>query len=170
MIRYFAILFLVAFFGCKNAEKNTTNNDSNVDVSANIIPSTEIVEIAQGQNSGFTKQTFEVIYTKEQFAQYWDTAYKNYLEKPPLPKIDFENENVLLVAAGTKNTGGYTIYINSDKPNVKGQSILFTVILEKPGKNCIVTEALTSPFRFYSIQKVPGPVGFALQEITKECK
>ena len=168
MRTFFAVFILLSFVsGCKNAEKNTKNSTEASTIE--ILPDTKVTEIAQGQNGGFENQKFTVIHSKEEFEKYWAIAYKNYLEKPELPNIDFEKENVILIAAGTQNSGGYNIYLLPE-PNLTGQNFLFTVILEKPGNNCVVTEALTSPYKFYSVKKAIDPIDFTLKEKVIECK
>jgi hypothetical protein len=165
---YALIIMLIVFNACKTAEKKTGYTNNNTTEKTTTIP--KPIELAQEQYGGFETPEQIVINNNEKFSEYWEKAYKNLFEKPEKPKVDFETERVILIAAGEKNNGGYSIYLSDENPTVNGDKILYHIILEKPGKNCIVTEAITSPFRFYVVKNTSAPIEFKLTEIVKDCK
>ncbi len=166
------ILLLILLFSLAKCK----NNQKIVNAGAKNTPSTEkiinIIEIAYDQNGGFKDKTMRLILSENEMEEYWATAYKNYLEKPPVPTVDFESEMVLLIAAGEQHSGGYDIYIPKNQIKVKSdKTIDIPVVLQMPGKNCIVTEALTSPFRFYTISISGNYItDFSLTSKTVDCE
>lgn len=68
-----------------------------------------------------------------------------------LSKIDFEKEALVFVFAGTFNTGGYGIKVDSIKRTVKNKiSAVFSVT--SPNPDSIVTQAFTNPSIIVSIR------------------
>ncbi len=78
---------------------------------------------------------------------YEDELYKrsNEYQKP----VDFDTHTVLLIDMGPKNTGGYTLRIESlltENDYVRAH-VVFTV----PGDTCVVATALTNPYKFIEV-------------------
>ncbi len=174
IIIHILLLGLLFSESCKNKQKtvsaaHTENVQLSEKSSGEII---RLIEIAYDQNGGFKDKTMRLILSEDELKEYWATAYKNYLEKPPVPTIDFESEMVLLIAAGEQHSGGYDIYIPKDQIKTKSdKTIAIPVVLQMPGPNCIVTEALTSPFRFYTVTLPNDYIAdFSLTRKTVDCE
>jgi hypothetical protein len=73
-----------------------------------------------------------------------------------LPKLDDEFfKTKVLVAAflGERNTGGYTIEISRDAAGIR-------VMEKKPGKDMMVTQMITSPFKIVAIEGLSNEPGW----------
>ena len=114
--------------------------------------------IAKGAFSGYQQPAHLVITNETQWAEVWKKH--SVQEKParPLPKVDFEKETVLFIAAGQKTTGGYSVEI-SRVADIAGQTAVFLKTrTPKPGG--IQLQSLTAPFHIVAIPKVKGPLMF----------
>lgn len=74
-----------------------------------------------------------------------ESQYANFL------KVDFKNKNVLVLFQGQKNSGGYSIDIDSVRND--NQTILVKKNEIVPKKGEIVTAVITSPFCIVLIPK-----------------
>lgn len=95
-------------------------------------------------SGGYTSKGYRVLTT--------DAAYQNELpvysgDNPQT--IDFEENRVILLDMGQRNTGGYGIGIESVSD--AEDHVLVTVTLSVPGRDCIVTQALTNPYQLVKI-------------------
>lgn len=91
----------------------------------------------------------------------WETTWKEIhggvRPMPALPEIDFSREMIVVAAMGERATGGYGILLQrATEDRADGTAI--TVLSTSPGKNCIVTLALTAPV---DIAKLPSRAGSA---------
>lgn len=118
-------------------------------------------------NSGITEPTRLLIDSSSEWENFWRTVYESG-STPERPAINF-NENVVVAAGmGERRTGGYTIGIERV---AKSADTLFAKMRESsPGKNCVVTQALTQP-----VQAVRVPVSDVKvlvtveQDTTRDC-
>lgn len=107
---------------------------------------------------------YEILH-EEQYNEYADstsksflviksqTDYENELLKRTSEKaeaVNFEEETIVLIDMGTRNTGGYTINIQSF--TVENDYIRAKVLLTLPGDNCGTTQALTNPFKLIKLK------------------
>lgn len=82
----------------------------------------------------------------------------------PAPQVDFKKHDVIAVFAGTKNTGGHTIAI--DSVDVKDKAATVHVKLHKPGPGTLVPQLITYPFAMKAVAKLPRIVKFDITEAT----
>lgn len=102
------------------------------------------------------------VYDAQEFARLWKMAHGT--DGVAVPNIDFSKEYAIGVFAGTKSSGGHLIAV--EKITEAGDTRTVGMVLTKPGANCVVTEALTSP---YQIIVVPFSSAFlAPRETTVE--
>ena len=75
-----------------------------------------------------------------------------YLFIQPLAEhtVDFSSRRVALLSLGGRSTGGYSI--SAEKIEDYGDYIKATVLIKKPGVNCVVTQAQTSPYQFVEVE------------------
>lgn len=64
--------------------------------------------------------------------------------------VDFSSRRVALLGLGGRPTGGYSV--SAEKIEDYGDYIKATVLIKKPGANCIVTEVQTSPYQFVEVE------------------
>jgi hypothetical protein len=78
-------------------------------------------------------------------------AVSSYSKVPAKP-VDFSANQVVLLAAGEKPTGGYAIRVDSVEATQDGLKLNATET--RPGKDCMVTQALTAPYLFVKVLSV----------------
>jgi len=77
-----------------------------------------------------------------------------YLFIQPLVQhtVDFSSRRVVLLSLGGRPTGGYSI--SAEKIEDYGEFIKASIIIKKPGSNCVVPQAQTSPYQFIEVESV----------------
>jgi len=156
------VLFLIIpflFFACK-ANQPSTKIDST---------STPIVftEISSGTNGGFNKSGCSINRTQNEFNKTWSTAFDKFSEAPKPPRIDFENEMIIIVSMGMKNSGGYTTKVNSivEKKDI----ILLSVDESSPGKICATTDVITFPYQLIRLKRIDKRIEVVYDKKTYNC-
>ncbi|MDI3285945.1 protease complex subunit PrcB family protein [Polyangium sp. 15x6] len=81
--------------------------------------------------------------------------YQTFVGSPPPEYLDFQREWVILYAAGTMPTGGYTADISYIGRSTDGRTLTIETRLIEPGPHCFVTQALTNPYVLVRFQH-PG--------------
>ena len=76
-----------------------------------------------------------------------------YLFIQPLVEhtVDFSSRRVVFLSLGGRPTGGYSIFV--EKIEDHGEFIKASIVIRKPG-NCLVTQAITSPYQFVEVESV----------------
>ncbi len=77
-----------------------------------------------------------------------------YLFIQPLAEytVDFSSRRVALLSLGGRPTGGYSI--STEKIEDYGEFIKASIVIKKPGSNCLVTQEPTSPYQFIEVESV----------------
>mgnify|MGYP002712488633 CR=1 FL=1 len=159
------ILYILTFFTLSSCttSKESVNNSTSKQTST-----IEFTIVKEGENSGFTEFGKYFIEKAEGMPVIWDSIYKNYLKKDPIPEIDFEKNEVYLVAMGEQNSGGYSIKVESVKETKK--EIVVTVVSLKPGKGCMTTSVMTYPYQLFLIPKQSKSVRFNWVDKVIDCE
>jgi hypothetical protein len=101
-----------------------------------------------------------VVRDADAFAALWKQHQPN-ADVPP-PQVDFKKCDVVAVFAGPKNTGGYSIAVESiDR---KGKTAVIKVKLLKPNPRTMTIQAFTYPFAMKATAKLPASVRFQITE------
>jgi hypothetical protein len=122
--------------------------DSNADAP---LPAVSYSVIASGDDtiSGLPENRKLEIYADQ-------TAFNSslYLFIQPLAEytVDFSSRRVALLSLGGRPSGGYSI--SAEKIEDHGEFIKASIVIKKPGSNCVVTQAQTSPYQFIEIESV----------------
>jgi len=115
------------------------------------LPTVNYSVIAAGDNtiSGLPENRKLEIYTDQ-------TSFNAslYLFIQPIAEhtVDFSSRRVALLSLGGRPTGGYSISV--EKIEDYGEFIKASIIIKKPGSNCVVTQAQTSPYQFVEVQSI----------------
>ncbi|NPA81026.1 MAG: protease complex subunit PrcB family protein [Epsilonproteobacteria bacterium] len=91
----------------------------------------------------------EIIIIKDE--NQFEKIYSFYNPSKTLPKIDFDEYEVIAVIDETRRSGGY--FITVDEIQEYEDYISITITEKIPGSSCFVTLALTEPFVFIKIKK-----------------
>jgi hypothetical protein len=116
--------------------------------------------------SGLVEPARMVIDDPAALASVWARVFANGSELPPLPKVDFRRERVIVAALGGRATGGYGIEITG--ADLEGDEIVVDVVSTSPGGDCAVTDAVTAPVDIATIPR-GGPVRFAERSALRDC-
>lgn len=95
-------------------------------------------------SGGYTSKGHRVFVTQTDY----QNELPNYSGDAP-QNIDFEDNRVVLLDLGQRDTGGYGIAVESVADN--NDHVLITVVSTVSGQSCMVTPALTNPYQFVKI-------------------
>ena len=123
--------------------------------------------IAKDSYGGFEEPTLEQYTNQKDFETAWRKAWSNFSDSVSLPQIDFTKNNVVLVALGMRNNGGYQLKLNSVIENNKEVIIDYTEFT--PNQKCLYTQALVFPYEFISISKTSKKIEFRLSKQIGDC-
>ena len=102
-----------------------------------------ITRLTQTGFGGFDAPQRVVVRSTADWEEVWRALWRRVNEAPPLPSINFSEHMVVVAAAGTKPTSGYSITVESASASRDRATI--TVRSVSPGNNCAVLQVLTSP-------------------------
>jgi hypothetical protein len=88
----------------------------------------------------------------------WSELWKAHAPAAPVPIVNFRREMVVGVFLGTRPTGGYSVEVATIEP--KGSETVVTYRVEEPGRDAMVTQALTSPVHLVRLSTRTGDVRF----------
>ncbi|MBI5405890.1 protease complex subunit PrcB family protein [Candidatus Kaiserbacteria bacterium] len=119
-------------------------------------------ELAHGSQSTVTRRTNYLITSPDQLRELWkmiDTAGQT-------PTVDFAQNDVIAVFAGTKPTVGYAIAVTE----VADEEIrTVTLTLTEPGGSCLLAQSLTAPYQVIVVAKTTLPLTHADTTATVSC-
>jgi hypothetical protein len=118
-------------------------------------------------NSGIGDSARVVVTSAGQWAQTWSAIWRNHSPQPALPQIDFAAEMVVVAAMGTRNSGGYAIYVDSAYQHSDRIEVVIRTV--SPGTRCGTTAALTEPVDVARIPASSLPVRFREHGTVHEC-
>lgn len=98
------------------------------------------------------------------FADVWTRAFGP--DVPP-PRVDFLHERVIVAALGERTSGGYGIEIKSAA--VEAGELVVEVTSTSPGRDCVVTLALTQPVDMVRLRVRSGSARFREQSLVRDC-
>ena len=140
------------------------------------IPSTAIDEVigdagvrrvAHAYYSGFDRPVRAVIRDKESWRVAWTTLYVGMSPVVVPPTIDFTRSTVILVALGTRGSGGYDITVSRV---ARDAGVLYVQVTStSPGDRCGVTLALTEPVDVVVVPHTVNRVVFVEKRQVLQC-
>ena len=98
----------------------------------------------------------------------WVQIYRGRSPVPPAPTFDFSQEMLVVVALGTRSSGGYGILVDGANESENGGTAV-TVRSISP-KNCVVTAALTQPVDIARLPRREGSVSFIERSEVHVCQ
>ena len=154
-MKYIVIILSIFIFSCKNTEQTTTQQ--------------EVVfkSIQRNTQSGFHEAETAVISSQEKLDEIWKQAWSHFSDIPPVPKIDFTQNQLLLIALGGKNNGGYGLEI--DKIDEGNNEMIVNYFETKAGGKCMTTQAIVFPYELVEIKKSSKKVTFKSTEKVVDC-
>lgn len=108
-----------------------------------------ITVLSEGDQAGMQERKNYRIVSPEELQYFWMLSHGE--AGPPVPTVDFEAHDVLVVFDGMQSSGGYDIAVTSVVDHGDYREV--TIRHVEPGASCITTSVTTSPFEFVV---VPG--------------
>ncbi len=155
-MRFIFIFISILFFACSSSQVTVSEKQLTYK------------SVYVSQDSGFEAHQTKTITNQNEFEEIWTQAMSRFHDKPEIPTIDFEKNQVLLIALGVKNNGGYKFQI--DRIIENKNSIVVYYFENKPGANCVTTQAIVFPFELIEIPKNSKKTEFISTEKIVECK
>jgi len=103
----------------------------------------ELVTSGQ-QATSVPRQSFRLIRDEAELRSLWNQLHGSQLTLPPLPRVDFSRETILVIMMGERPTGGYSVEVRD--VTLEGGDLFIDVRLLEPAADAITTTALTSPW------------------------
>jgi PrcB C-terminal len=120
-------------------------------------------------SSGLDQRARLVVRDDATWRSLWSRIYMGSSPVPPPPAIDFSREMVVVVALGSRSTGGYGILLeDASEEGASGTAI--TLRSTSPGPNCIVTLAFTQPVDIARLPSRQGAVRFVERAQVLDCQ
>jgi hypothetical protein len=117
--------------------------------------------------SGMTDSVRLAVRDPGQWQQVWSAIEHGSSPATAAPQVDFAREMVLVAALGTRNSGGFSIYV--DSAYQRSDHVEVVVRKVSPGKQCGVTGALTQPVDLARIPATSLPVRFRERSVAHDC-
>jgi hypothetical protein len=119
-------------------------------------------------NTGFEDPSRLVIRTPEAWGEAWARIWERGSYKPALPTADFDTEMVVLVAMGSRPSGGYDILLTSAA--VQDGVLRIGVAELSPGRGCAAIDAITTPVAAARLTRFDGPIEFVETSRAHDCE
>lgn len=110
-------------------------------------------------NSGLDQPGRIVVRDPSSWQAIWAQIYRGYSPMPSAPAVDFSREMIVVVALGSRSSGGYSILVDGAN-EARNAGLVVTVRSISPGPKCGVTAALTQPVDIARVPRREGEVGF----------
>jgi len=105
--------------------------------------------------------------SNEDYQKLMIEVYSNLDQLPRIPVVDFTKYSVVAVFIGNRSNGGFMVSIDSI---TEGKNLTVNVTETTPGKDCMVTDAITRPFSLVKIPKTELKPVFKTKQIVKDCQ
>lgn len=126
-------------------------------------------QIDRGQYGDIVEGTQTVLRDEETYASFWERLHADRGSVPDRPNVDFEEEIVVAIVLGQRSTGGYGVEIGEVLASDGGGQIQVQFTETMPGNNCVVTQALTSPYVLATVEAQDENFKFDGSEETRSC-
>lgn len=126
-----------------------------------------VTTIYSSNQSGFSGPAELVLRDQESLERAMHEARHDVLVEDTDISVDFDQHMVILVALGTRSTGGHGISIDEVERRGDGAVVRYTV--RSPAPNCMTIQVITSPVEAVSIPRVEGSVSFERREVVEPC-
>lgn len=126
-----------------------------------------VIVLTEGEHSGlFTERKSFRIRSLPELDQLYDMMYDT--ERPALPEVNFDQNEVFAIFDGEHPSGGFDVRVVSVRDDGTSRHIALSRIV--PGKECVTSEAITSPFSIVVVSKSELPVVREEKTETYSCK
>lgn len=118
-------------------------------------------------NSGLTASARLTVRSQAEWQEVWATLWRTTSPVPPPAPMNFGREVVVVAALGQRNSGGYSIYVDSAYQRAGHVEVVIRKV--SPGAKCATTAALTEPVDVAVIPVTGQPLEFREVATVHEC-
>ena len=147
--------------------QSPTNDQPEFGPRVSVYRTDSVSTLMQGFVRGYREQARLVITDAAAWSQAWSLAHAQMTPVDPAPAVDFTSSAVVLAAAGTRNSGGYSITVVRVVTFESGQLVYVTST--SPGVTCINTAMVTFPIHMVRVPKPADHVTFVEQTKSVAC-
>jgi len=116
--------------------------------------------------SGYTEQATLVVRDEASLAAVWRTINNGIPGNPP-PAVDLSTRMIIVLALGSRNTGGYGFAFDAMTLESGGAVVHYTTTA--PGPGCMTTQVVTSPVDVVSVPRVNGQIRLDVRNVVQKC-
>ena len=153
----------LASHGCTSVSSPPSPNKDASAVTSSPLP---ITPLLLSITSGFAEPMEMVLHDQNALSDAWKTAHAG-IRGNPAPTVDFQSQMVVVVALGTRRTGGYSVQIDQVNRDKDGAVVSYTAT--SPGATCMTTQMITSPVAAVTAPLVTGAVRFERHDVVNKC-
>ena len=130
------------------------------------VPSQDVT-LAKQTHSGYAASERTVIQSATEWPSIWSKIHSGQSPEPALVTPDFSNEDAVIAAMGEKNSGGYTITIDSVTRHERGSIVYVTE--RSPSAGCVTPAVITYPVHAVRAPRSSGPYQWRERSETVNC-
>ena len=109
-------------------------------------------------HSGLAEPRREVVREVAGWSRLWADIHAGVSPAPPRPPVDFERDMLVVVASGTRPSGGFSIKVRHVA--TRGGKLEVVVLETCPARDAMVTTELTQPVEVVRLPRRAEPVAF----------
>jgi hypothetical protein len=117
--------------------------------------------------SGMNDSARIVVRDSAAWRRAWETIHRPFIPAPPVPRIDFERDMIVVAALGRRPTEGYGVVIEEATQDTSGMEIV--VRKTSPGAGCLTPAAVTQPVDVARLPASDQPVRFRERNVVVPC-
>lgn len=118
--------------------------------------------------SGLKDSLRLVVRDARTWTRVWNAVHAGVTPAPRVVAPDFGEEIAVVAALGQRRTGGYGIRVDSVARHAAGAVVYVTTTA--PGRNCLTTQALTSPVHAVRVPRIEGRVAWRQRAVVENCR
>lgn len=99
---------------------------------------------------------------------FWSRASGARQPAAPAPAVDFSRHMVVVVALGTRPSGGYWVEVEGVYQSAEGLRV--EALASAPGEYCGTTQAVTHPLDAVLVARGAGQVTFRVSQVVRDCR
>ena len=98
----------------------------------------------------------------------WDDVWDEIGRGGPPPDIDFRRDELLLVSAGSRPNGCYSLQIR--RVRLRGGLLEVDADLNEPGSGCICPQGTVRPVHVVRIRETGRRADFEIDRVVRDCR
>lgn len=162
-----AVVQTMMFLAAACARNEAASPDGSLGDRQSVFVPSQDVTLAQQTYSGYTTRERAVVQTASEWPAIWSKIHSGQSPEPAVVTPDFTNEDAVIAAMGEKNSGGYSITIDSVTRHERGSVVYVTE--KSPSPSCITPAVITHPVHAVRAPRATGTYQWRERTETVNC-